>query len=117
MKKILLLGASLILIGVGCFSSTPTAVNTPAKITPVKETGQTVTPKSNSTVVPAQNNAVVNPEQVVTPKPVEPAAEPKRITPTQEQCFYTQLGTERANAIKNGTAPTAEELVKVKVCL
>jgi hypothetical protein len=75
----------------------------PTTVDTKKDTNKTTTvTDKNSHLSPAQ-------EQVLEKIGVDPATIPTSITPAMEDCFYTQLGSKRADEIKNGAEPTASD--------
>ena len=48
---------------------------------------------------------------------IDPAVLPKNLTPEQEQCFVSNFGQARVNAIKAGALPTPMEVLTGKNCL
>ena len=48
---------------------------------------------------------------------IDPAVLPKNLTPEQEQCFVSEFGQARVNAIKAGALPTPMEVLTGKNCL
>lgn len=83
----------------------PTAQTTAA----TKQSGNTVVDK-NPLLSPAQ-------EQALEKVGIDPTTLPSKITPTMEQCFYSKLGTKRAEEIKGGAEPTAADYFVARSCL
>ena len=55
-------------------------------------------------------------EQALEKIGINPAALPANITPSMEKCFYSKLGSKRADEIKNGSEPTAADYFAARSC-
>jgi len=86
---------------------------------PATEVSDTKTSGTKSPAETIDKNPLLNTQQekAVESLGLDPAALPSEITPAMEQCFYENLGAERANEIKAGAEPTAADYFKARTCL
>jgi hypothetical protein len=108
----------IILIGIYLFVADPFGI----KPLILSFTGQPVAenqilPKNSTSST--SSNPMLNAQQEKALKAIgiDPSKLPTSITPEMEKCFYEKLGDQRAGEIKNGSTPTALDLLKVKPCL
>ncbi len=80
--------------------------------------GQPASTTKNTNNAAVDKNPMLSPaqEQALEKVGIDPAKLPTQITPAMEACFYAKLGEKRANEIKNGAEPTANDYLLARSC-